>query len=131
MEAHNQARSEGRNCGSAYFPAAEPLVWNCKLGAAATKHTEDMVNNNFFSHTGSDGSQVGDRTRAEGYNSWRVGENIAAGYESTQQVMAGWLKSPGHCSNIMGAEYTEMGAKKVSTSSASYPHYWTSVFGGE
>ncbi|OZG71818.1 hypothetical protein BTA51_19535 [Hahella sp. CCB-MM4] len=129
LTAHNNARSQGRSCGGTYYEAAPALTWNCKLGAAATKHTQDMVDNNFFSHTGSDGSQVSDRVRAQGYNYRLVGENIAAGYSSVQQVMEGWLKSPGHCSNIMRSGYTEIGAEKISTSQADYPHYWTTVFG--
>ncbi|MEI8635056.1 hypothetical protein P4S72_29450 [Vibrio sp. PP-XX7] len=40
-----------------------------------------------------------------------------------------WLNSSGHCSNIMSANYTEMGGDKLSTSGATYPVYWTTVFG--
>ncbi|MBU6952299.1 CAP domain-containing protein [Hahella sp. HN01] len=129
LTAHNKARSQGRSCGGVYYDAAPALTWNCKLGKAATKHTKDMVDNNFFSHTGSDGSSVSDRVRAQGYQYRTVGENIAAGYSSVEQVMDGWLKSPGHCANIMRSSYTELGAEKISTSTADYPHYWTSVFG--
>ncbi|WP_020407925.1 CAP domain-containing protein [Hahella ganghwensis] len=131
LTAHNNARSQGRNCGGSYYEPAPALVWNCKLDAAATKHTQDMVDNNFFSHTGSDGSQVSDRVRAQDYNYRLVGENIAAGYSSVERVMEGWLNSPGHCSNIMRSGYTEIGAEKISTSSADYPHYWTTVFGDQ
>jgi len=39
--------------GSEYFPAIEPLVYNCPIEAAATKPSNDMAENNFFSHIGS------------------------------------------------------------------------------
>ena len=39
-----------------------------------------------------------------------VGENIAAGQGSAQQVVAGWLASPGHCANILSRRFAEMGA---------------------
>jgi hypothetical protein len=42
------------------------------LTQAALVHSDDMVANNFFSHTGSDGSSAGQRATAAGY-AWRPG----------------------------------------------------------
>lgn len=50
-----------------------------RLQAAARAHAVDMAQNDFFSHTGSDGSSVADRTTMAGYLWTTVGENIAAG----------------------------------------------------
>lgn len=122
----NQARSQGRNCGDTYFPAVNPLTWNSQLYQAARKHTEDMVTHNFFSHTGSDGSNAGDRILAAGYSWYTYRENIAAGYFSAQEVVSGWLSSPGHCRNIMNSSVTNMGAAKAT--GGSYGMYWTQVF---
>ncbi|MFW5751582.1 MAG: CAP domain-containing protein [Planctomycetota bacterium] len=44
------------------------LAWNPQLTQAATAHAEDMQTNDFFSHTGSDGSAVGDRVHATGHS---------------------------------------------------------------
>ena len=57
-----------------------PLAANAALAAAATAHSNDMANKNFFSHTGSDGSNPGQRISRAGYNWYTYGENIAAGY---------------------------------------------------
>jgi len=122
----NQARSQGRNCGSTYFPAVGPLNWNSKLYQAALKHTNDMVTHNFFDHTGSDGSNAGDRISATGYSWYTYRENIAAGYFSAQEVVSGWLSSTGHCSNIMNSLITDMGVAKAP--GGSYGMYWTQVF---
>ncbi|CAM3883032.1 Xanthomonalisin precursor [Vibrio aerogenes CECT 7868] len=129
LAAHNAARSEGRTCGSTYYPAAPALTWNCKLASAAARHNADMADNNIFSHTGSDGSSIQDRISDTGYNASWWGENIAAGYSSVDQVMDGWLKSSGHCSNIMNENFTEIGADKKTASGSAYSVYWTADFG--
>jgi len=39
-------------------------------------------------------------------------------------VIEGWLKSPGHCKNIMSQKYKEMGVARVG-------NYWTQTFGSQ
>ena len=131
LVALNIARSQGRNCGSKWYPEAPILTWDCRLASAATRHSIDMAENNFLSHTGSDGSRVSDRVRDEGYNYRRVGENIAAGYSTVSSVVDGWLGSAGHCANIMSLNYQDLGADKISEADSRYRHYWTVVFGAE
>src|SRR5690606_19113896 len=103
LAAVNQARILARNCGENYRPAVGKLAWNCQLQQAAITHSEDMAANDFFDHTGSDGSSVGDRITRTGYLWSRAGENLAAGQRTVAVVMDGLLKSPGHCDNIMAA----------------------------
>ncbi len=38
-----------------------------------------------------------------------VGENVAYGYDSGAAVVAGWMGSPGHRSNILSRDYRQMG----------------------
>ncbi len=97
------------------------LGWDPLLAQAATAHAQDMETNDFFSHLGSDGSEVGDRVHAAGYAYSAVGENIAWNYQSVAAVMAGWMGSDGHRANILQAEFTEMGAAWVGD-------YWVQVF---
>jgi hypothetical protein len=63
----------------------------------------------FFSHTSPDGRSPGDRIKAAGYGAWAWGENIAAGFETPAEVMAGWMRSEGHCRNVLGAAFSELG----------------------
>jgi uncharacterized protein YkwD len=37
-----------------------------------------------------------------------TGENIAAGQMTPEEAVAGWLRSPGHCANLMNGGYSEM-----------------------
>jgi len=64
-----------------------------------------------------------------GYRWQQIGENIAAGQGSAEQVVAGWLASPGHCANIMNPGFTEMGAAYATSEGGAAGSYWTQVFG--
>jgi uncharacterized protein YkwD len=123
----NQLRAAGADCrsGGKFAPAA-PLAWNALLTQAAEAHTQDMVAKNFFSHTGSNGSTLKSRIDATGYGWSALGENIAAGQNGIDAVMNGWMASDGHCANIMGASYAEIGLVCVpGTSANTYNPYWT------
>lgn len=52
---------------------------------------------------------LGSRLDAVGYRSRASGENVAEGYPSSAAVVAGWMTSPGHRSNIVSTHYTQMG----------------------
>ncbi len=127
LEAVNQARSVGRMCGSAAYGSAPAVSWSDALAMAAYLHSEDMAWNDFFSHTGSDGSSAGQRITRQGY-AWRTyGENIAVGYPTVSSVIQGWLGSEGHCRNIMNPAFTEIGAGYVVGPYGGNPaaRYWT------
>ncbi len=123
----NAARASERQCGSATMPAVAPLAWNTRLFSAAARHSRDMAQNNYFSHTSLDGRSMGQRVRDEGYAWSAVGENIAAGQGSVDAVMSGWLSSPGHCTNIMRSAYTHVAVSCVQRSGTTYGRYWTMV----
>ena len=133
LAAVNTARAAGRSCGDRYYPAAPALAWNGALADAALAHSADMARQRYFSHTGKDGRVVGERALQAGYRWRRIAENIAAGQESAEEAVAGWLSSPGHCANIMHAGMTDMGAAYGVSSgreAAQLPRvYWTQVFG--
>jgi uncharacterized protein YkwD len=57
-----------------------------------------------------------------------VGENIAAGQPTPEQVVAGWVQSPRHCANLMAAEYTEMGVAYATEPHSAAGTYWTQMF---
>ncbi|WP_299150610.1 CAP domain-containing protein [uncultured Tateyamaria sp.] len=77
------------------------LIYDAQLEAAAVAHAQDMARAGFFSHTGSDGSNIGVRLKRVGYPFCFGAENIAAGQRSLNQVMAAWMGSTGHRKNIL------------------------------
>lgn len=125
----NAARSAPRRCGEQAFPAAPPLRLNERLARAAAVHAQDMARHSFLEHKGSDGSAVADRVSRERYD-WRsVGENIASGQTTPEEVVTGWLRSPGHCENIMESRFTEMGVAFAVDGKSDAGVYWAQVFG--
>jgi uncharacterized protein YkwD len=122
LAAINEARSTARLCGATTFSAAVPVTWNDDIAEAAYKHSADMATNHYFSHTGSDGSSPATRISQEGYHWSALGENIAYGYPTVEDVIQGWLGSEGHCQNIMSPTFTEIGAAIAGNTNASY---WT------
>jgi len=131
LAAVNAHRRAGATCGAqGSFPPAAELTWNAALTAAAIAHSDDMVAHNFFDHTGSDGSNIGDRATRAGY-AWRsLCENIAAGQGSVAVVVDGWMKSDGHCANLMNAGFRDIGVACVAgNANTTYRTYWSQEFG--
>jgi len=112
------------------MPAVPVVTMDSRLTQAAQLHAQDNAQNDFLSHTGSDGSRLGQRVTAQNYTWSNVGENIAAGQTSEADVMAGWLASPGHCRNIMSANFTQFGGGYALSpvSGSYYGRYWVQVF---
>lgn len=107
---------------------AAPIAFDSRLTAAAQGHADDMRANNYFSHTGLNGSDPGDRMRAAGYN-WRTyGENIARGQTSEAQVMTAWTNSPGHHANNINPNFEDYGLGKSGTGGQTH---WVLVLGAE
>lgn len=100
-----------------------PLCYNQKLINAAQKHSNDMEEEDYFSHTGKDGSDPGDRIEEEGYGWKSYGENIAKGQKSVSGVMNAWMNSSGHKKNILSGSKTHFGAGW-----AKNERLWTLVF---
>ncbi len=124
----NEARAQRRRCGQKAYAKAPPLKWNAQLAAAAVGHSEDMASKNYFSHISKDGDTQSERVTSEGYRYRIVAENIAAGQSDAREVVAGWLKSPDHCANLMNPNVTEMGAGLNADPASEFGVYWTQLF---
>jgi hypothetical protein len=128
LEQTNIKRAETQDCGQhGTMFAVGPLQLNEQLNAAAQVHAEDMANNNFMAHEGSDGSSPGDRADLAGYPSGFVGENVARGYDTPASVVQGWTDSDGHCRNMMNGDYDELGVGFAVSNSGE--EFWVQLFG--
>jgi len=142
----NKARSEVRDChdGRGMVGPSVALTWNLELYASAYEHSSDLATSDTFSHMGSGtssditGSNIGraskfnERIKAGGYTNYNIiGENIAGGQDRIELALEAWLSSPAHCTNIMEAEFTEIGVAVVVNPDSTYGIYWTQNFGGK
>jgi uncharacterized protein YkwD len=130
LELTNQARAHARRCGFEFFPAAPPLqLAPAALERAALEHSQDMAKHNYMDHTGPDGSSPADRVNRTGYK-WRtIGENLASGIMTPEDVVNGWVGSPHHCENLMSARFTQMAVAYAVNPTSNGGVYWTQVFG--
>jgi len=127
LELVNQARASSRRCGDERFSATTPLTPSSVLNRAARDHARDMANHDYFEHIGRDGSTPKERLARLDYHSNLTGENIAYGPVSAEEVVKGWLSSPGHCANIMEPGYREMGIA-VASGKKRGAIYWVQEF---
>lgn len=87
----------------------KPLRLSSDLDKAAQRHAEDMLARGYFAHKSPSGTTVRERSKTAGYD-WRaIGENIAFGQVSVDEVMETWLESPSHRKNILSPAYSELG----------------------
>jgi len=109
-----------------------PLTFNTQLLNAAANHSQNMALQDFFSHTGKDGSSLASRISATGYQFSAAAENIAAGSSTPEQVVSSWMNSSGHRANILNPNLKEIGIGYYfladDTGSVNFNHYWTQVF---
>ena len=105
---------------------AGPLTLDVQCNEAAHVQASDQATHLFMGHVGSDGSTVGDRLTRTGFKWDGVAENAAEGYNTVEEVMAGWVQSSGHYANIVNAKYTRFGYSQQKGSDGNF--YWTQVF---
>jgi uncharacterized protein YkwD len=107
-----------------------PLVANERLAESAAKYALYLGKAAFFGHVGPDGSTLVTRNIKAGYRDpvW-LGENIAAGFNSPESTVSGWMNSLPHRSNILDPNFAEVGIADIEVPGSPYGHYWVQEFG--
>ncbi|HLJ39459.1 MAG TPA: CAP domain-containing protein [Steroidobacteraceae bacterium] len=123
----NAARARGATCGSHEFGPAPPLSLSGTLASVALGHAADMARHGYFDHVDLSGQSPADRVRAVGYREKLVGENIAYGPITVEEVVQGWLHSPDHCENIMDPRFAQMGVGMATGQAARRGLFWVQV----
>jgi uncharacterized protein YkwD len=111
------------------------------LESAAQSHSEAMRSATdggpvFLSHTDPDGSSMADRVSRAGYQWFSLGENIAAGQRTPDEVVRGWMNSSGHRANILNGAFRDIGIG-LAVGPGTWPNgyrsaqvlWWTTNFG--
>lgn len=105
-----------------------PVVWNDLLAKAASDYAERMADLNFVNHIDPyNGNAPWDRAAAAGYEYTLIGENLASGQRTPDEVMTGWMNSPGHRATLLDPDLTELGVGVYK--GGSYGWYWVELFG--
>lgn len=86
-----------------------PLRMDGRLSGAASDRIREMFGQRYFNHVAPDGTEPFIWLRRHSYRYSFVGENLAAGYPSARQIVAGWMRSPGHRANILSRNFRDVG----------------------
>jgi uncharacterized protein YkwD len=127
LELINQVRASGTRCGQRSFAPTSPVTLSTTLATVAFGHAADMAQHDYFEHQDLTGRSPADRVRAVGYEEKLVGENIAYGPKSIDEVVQGWLDSPDHCENIMDPRFAEMGVAYAPGQQSRRGLYWVQL----
>src|SRR5207247_6306735 len=102
------------------------------LTAAAKWMSADMAVNDYFAHTSQDGRSPTQRMADAGYPAFATwtGEDLAAGYTTTADVLNGWINSPAHYAVLVNPQYHAIGVGRGYATGSTYGWYWTADFGG-
>lgn len=100
-----------------------------RLRDAAIAHSMDMASTPCFQHESCDGTLSSTRVWSYYPQPSGIGENIAAGYITPEEVVTGWVNSPGHYANIVNPIWNGIGVGYYFEESSPYQHYWTQNFG--
>lgn len=111
-----------------------PLAAELRLTRAARDFAGYMANTGRYGHE-ADGRDVAARLQSAGYAFCFGAENLAwieAGIDDEPRVarllMAGWMASPSHRSNLLGADWTDTGIA-IATSASAGRLYAVQLFG--
>lgn len=129
LKSINAYRAAGATCGTQRMEPVGPLAWNARLERTADLHAQEMASRRTMTHSGADGSSVGQRMQRQGYEWMVAGENVSAGYKSVPEALAGWMRSPGHCSNMMSPDFREVGVAGALAPGDTYGWYRAMVLG--
>lgn len=61
------------------------------LHRSAVAHAEDMATNDYFAHVSLNGDTLVVRVQREGFLTYPLGENIAAGFDSVRTLSLAWF----------------------------------------
>ncbi len=98
------------------------LTWDDHVKETARKHSLDMAQNDYFSHTNLQGQSPFDRMIEDEILFTIAGENLAYGQFSSIFAHEGLMNSMGHRENILKKEYKYLGVG-VAFNTESHPYY--------
>jgi uncharacterized protein YkwD len=108
----------------------QPVHENPLLDETARRHAQDMLARSYYGHDSPEGSTALERSKAAGYRPRFVGENVARGQYSPEEVMDGWMGSEIHREHILGKLLTDVGAAvAIGKNKNGYQVLWVQVFG--
>lgn len=86
-----------------------PVTENEYLSQAAYAKLSDMFEKNYWDHTGPNHETAWQFISASGYRYSLAGENLARGFNRSNEVVEAWMESPSHRDNVLNGRFKEIG----------------------
>lgn len=112
LQVVNALRAEGCMCGNDDMNEVKPLVWSSKLEKVAYMHAKDMFLRSYFKHASPENMYHYNRMEAMNIFASTSGENIGTRQINGLGAIDSWRNSPGHCRNMMTAEFVFVGVAR-------------------
>lgn len=103
---------------------AGALTLDKEIEAAALARAKEIETS--FSHTRPDGRNFSTALTDSGITFRSLGENIAWGQRSPEEVVKAWMNSEGHRANILNTNFTKIGVGYYQNGAGR--NYWTQLF---
>ncbi|MFV0503978.1 MAG: CAP domain-containing protein [Lachnospirales bacterium] len=94
---------------------------NPEVTKEAQLKVEDMINLGYFSHESPTYGTVSEQLKNANIVFSMMGENIALGQTTPEEVMDAWMNSDGHKANILEPNFTDIGIGFLE-------NYWVQIF---
>lgn len=106
-EINRRRRSEGH----------DSVQWDQHLSIIGLRHSRDMAERDYFSHTTPEGMSASDRAKQVNYGYRRISENISLQTVDptmsvtcvAEEIVDGWIDSSGHRENVFDSKVTHHG----------------------
>jgi uncharacterized protein YkwD len=85
------------------------LALNDTLNQAAQAKANDMMVHDYWAHVSPSGTTPWYWFSSVGYSYQTAGENLAYGFTTSSETIAGWMNSAGHRANILNGSFQEVG----------------------
>lgn len=106
-----------------------PLTLDSALSSVAQLRAQECTIK--FGHTRPNGSAYSSAVTDAGLSYQHLGENLASGQTSAQDVMQSWDSSDGHHDNVVSEDFTNVGIGLAPNTNGKYSGYaWAVVFKG-
>lgn len=129
VELLNEQRAMGADCTIEVFDPVGPLSMDPALRCAARKHALDMAEQDYFSNLDPDMVDFFMRAELAEYEGMPIDQNIGAAHSTPEQLVTAVMGSTELCVHVMSPDADQVGVGYLEFEGATYPNYWTQVFG--
>lgn len=87
----------------------DKLAISVKLDLSSQRKADDMAKKKYFAHTNKNKKSLANWLSDVNYDYEVAGENLAVGFNTAEEIIAAWQKSPSHYANLLDSDFKDIG----------------------